>query len=227
MRFLFIALLALLTYSSLSAEIALLEVVRAGATNCEASITVRATGTAGPFTVLVTSGSDSLIYDQVNGDLTIGELCNTNYDIEVFPTQYPTCGKYFKVAMNTLDGGKINPAPRLERDREPATAPTDKQAIVLALKPNELLVEATPNPTFGPVTITVYSAPQAVIQPGEKLDVTLLSGSGAAVQRFSTPRTGTTTAFLIPDSKLRSGTYLVQVRTGKGQKEGVCRLVVQ
>ncbi|MEM6771394.1 MAG: T9SS type A sorting domain-containing protein [Bacteroidota bacterium] len=219
MKYLLTSLAFLLSASMLSAEISLLNVDRNGAASCQAEITVRATGNAGPFTVLVISSSDSLVFEQVSGDLTIDNLCNTTYEVEVFPTAYPSCGKTFTVAMNSLESGLLNNAP--------ASPPKNKLAIIANLQPQELYVEATPNPTTGPVTITVYSGPQATISPGEKLEVTLLNGSGARLERFTVTQTGTMTAFPLTGAKLRSGTYLVQVRAGKDQKEGICRLVVQ
>jgi hypothetical protein len=76
-------------YTSLSPEIPILSPTGStDATICDGSFTVRATGTAGPFTIqiLATQNSDAITFEGVEGDFLID-------GIRVFPDSYISCAE--------------------------------------------------------------------------------------------------------------------------------------
>ena len=212
MKYLLFSLLLCFS-AGLSAEISLLDVNRDGNNQCLAEATVRATGTAGPFTVRVTGGTEPLLFENVDGDLTIDGLCARFYTIEVFPTRFPTCGKTFTANMQNviIAGAKSK----------------DEPSALATLADNQFLVEATPNPADGPVTVAVYQNSKEEELPAGKLEITVLTETGAALQRLSVARAGRKTTFTLDAARLRPGAYLIRVVASAGDAEGTGRLIVK
>lgn len=199
---------------SAAAEIALIETSAQEASECKASATVRATGTAGPFTVLVYPawGADSLRYDDVSGDIAIPGLCDKPYNIVIYATAYPQCAKNFYVDFTPTIGTKNNLV-------------TD-ETMVSNLKQGELLVQATPNPASTPVTVTVFSLPLAESVAGDNFSVSLLSESGKVMERRTVARTGSKSTFPLETQRFKPGVYLIRVVSASGKEEGIGKLVI-
>jgi len=212
-RLLFYTFLMICSFSA-TAEIALIETSDEGASDCEASATVRATGTAGPFTILVRPawGADSLRFEDVSGDITISGLCDKSYQVIIYATAYPQCAKSFSVNLfPTVIAGKAGVAAG--------------ETIGNNLKEGELLVQATPNPASEPVTVTVFSRP-AEAATGQNLAVTLLTESGLTVERRTISRTGSKTTFPLEAQRFKPGVYLIRVVSDNGKEEGIGKLVI-
>jgi hypothetical protein len=87
---------------SLVAEISILSPTgSSNATICDGSFTVRATGTAGPFTIqiLTTQNSDAITLEGVEGDFLIDGMCDGSYRVRVFPDGYLSCVKEMDVFL--------------------------------------------------------------------------------------------------------------------------------
>jgi hypothetical protein len=81
---------------SLSAEISILSPTGStDATICNGSFTVRATGTAGPFTIPIsaTQSSDAITLEGVKGDFLIDGICDGSYRLRVFSDSYISYAK--------------------------------------------------------------------------------------------------------------------------------------
>lgn len=210
MKYLVTALLTFVTLA-VSAEMSLLETVKDGAKECKAHIKVRATGTAGPFTILVITdwGTDSVSYDGVEGDIVVEGLCEKLYEVQVFPEEFPSCGKTFTVDMTpSINGGKSL--------REP----------LVKLEDGELLVEPTPNPASGSVTVTVYSGVSKEVGTPVNYEVTVLSESGKTMKQISVAKAGEKTTFPLDVQNLSPGVYLIRVVGNDKTEDGTGRLVV-
>jgi hypothetical protein len=64
-------------------------------TACNGSFTVRATGTAGPFTIPIsaTQSSDAITLEGVKGDFLIDGICDGSYRLRVFSDSYISYAK--------------------------------------------------------------------------------------------------------------------------------------
>ena len=67
----------------------------------DGSFTVRATGTAGPFTIQIsaTQNSDAITLEGVEGDFLIDGMCDGSYRVRVFPDGYLSCVKEMDVFL--------------------------------------------------------------------------------------------------------------------------------
>jgi hypothetical protein len=87
---------------SLSAEISILSPTGSSdAMIRDGSFTVRATGTAGPFTIQIsaTQNSDAITLEGVEGDFLIDGMCDGSYRVRVFPDGYLSCVKEMDVFL--------------------------------------------------------------------------------------------------------------------------------
>lgn len=96
----------------LSGAISILEVQSSSQISCTGKIIVRATGSAGPFTILVPNGDqfgNDRYVQLVNGDFSIDNLCAETFSLEVYPSRFPNCKTILKANVKTgtilLNGG--------------------------------------------------------------------------------------------------------------------------
>jgi hypothetical protein len=203
---------------SLSAEISILSPTGStDATICNGSFTVRATGTAGPFTIQIsaTQNSDAITLEGVEGDFLIDGMCDGSYRVRVFPDGYLSCVKEMDVFLKG-SGKAIGDVTYKEN------------ALLAKLVEGELLVEVTPNPADGPVMVNVSGLPSKKQTRGKGLSVQILKGDGQVLQRFAVAesRDGVTTSFPLDLGDFSGGVYLVRVVRGD-EAEGTGRVVVR
>ncbi|WP_222935935.1 T9SS type A sorting domain-containing protein [Neolewinella lacunae] len=203
--------LLLAVYGPLAAEITVLTTQHSSSTiSCNGSATVRATGTAGPFTVrLYDSVNDEEIeYTEVYGDLTIGGLCNVFYEISVFPSRFPSCSKFLAVDL----------VPTIEA-----------KLAVEGLTEGSLLVSVSPNPANSEVEVTTTGLPLQGAEGKGNWSVHIIDAAGKRYQHaaFSSQEKGLEKAvFPLSLGGLQKGIYFIQVTRADGAT-GTGRVVLQ
>ncbi|MEM9931718.1 MAG: T9SS type A sorting domain-containing protein, partial [Bacteroidota bacterium] len=183
---------------------------------CDGTITVRATGSAGPFTIYVYDHVQDVEIERVGitGDITLTGLCNASYDVEVYPTRFPDCVKTMKAYVQPQKGLTVRPADAVGEWPE-----------------GELRVTVSPNPAVGLVAVTVAGLP--AVQEGTRSNrwsFKILDAGGQEVKAFAYTtevEAGKRSRRFPLDLKgLRKGAYFVRVVRNDGV-EGVGRVVVQ
>lgn len=134
--FLIIATWLCIGLAGLRGEIDIISITPGTKGNCDGSVVVRATGTAGPFVVHIPG--TGWTFTDVTGDITLDGLCQANtYDIEVYATRFPSC-------VTTLEATLLTPpAASFKRSAPPLTA---------------LSLEVVPNPNRGRFQLHVAAA---------------------------------------------------------------------
>lgn len=152
--------------SIISAEIKITSIIGSDG-YCDGSITVKATGSAGPFTVQL-FGSGNLVptYQGVDGEITLENLCNGEYEVRVFPQRFSTCVKIIEVTL-------VDPA-----------AKTQLGIAQQAELADDLQLEISPNPSEGVVQLELSSKSLPPSARNE-WEVRILNPEGKVLQRLS------------------------------------------
>ncbi len=208
------ALFTLLLSMSALAEITIVDIFPSESQDCLGGFTVRANGTAGPFTVIVTeiigAGGFSLareiLKDTTDGEVVLKELCNGNFSVTVFPTRFPGCVTHLEAV---LEGDK--------KELEPDLAKTV-----------DFPMEVSPNPTSGEVMITVTD--QRLVESTAKSEWTITATNANGVPIQESKVLGKVAhrrhAFPFDLGNQPRGVYFVTVTHPNGVKE-TSRVVVQ
>lgn len=143
---------------SLSATIRITGVQAATASGCNGKIYITATGSAGPFDLLIHNrdgaGNDELIRNQ-QGNITLTNLCARNYQVTVFPSRFKDCRTLLRA---DVENGNI----LINNFPPPTKSATSSTSVVAS-------VDVYPNPTTtGWATLTW--------NPGEPLTTPLTGG---------------------------------------------------
>jgi hypothetical protein len=199
---------------TLSAEIAVLGTTHSDDPNgCNGTITVRATGTAGPFTVYMYDHVNGIEIEHtdISGDLVLDALCNASYDVVVYPTRFPSCSKSMKAFV------KDEKASKVELMEEGVT-----------LVSGELLVKVSPNPSTGLVEVTATGLPLAAAAKVGGWSVSILDATGKSYRQEGFPAVADKNKASFPfDLKaLQKGLYFIRVIRSDGA-EGTGKVLLQ
>lgn len=197
----------------LPAEIAIVQVVPSdGSQSCSGTFTVRANGTAGPFTVVVpnpTKGGPDLVYTNVTSSVVLDGFCNGTYSVRVFPNRFPSCITYLEAVLKS---SKIN---------NEANSIGDKA----------FSLDVSPNPTRGEVVISVVTSEgkRAQLPAAGSWTITVTDANGVFQQeRKLEARSAKSNreSFPLDLSQYPRGVYFISVTDPFGVKE-TSRVVVQ
>lgn len=192
---------------SASAEIDVLQVVPDYAGICSGRFTVRANGTAGPFTVVVTNpikGQPDIVHNNVTSSVDLEDLCNGNYQVRVFPTRFPSCVTFLEAVLEDL--------------KQEEELYNDK---VLGF-------DVSPNPTRGEVLISITEEKMVASSGEGEWTVTVTDANGLPLQEHNQVGTEKTSlpSFPLDLSRYPRGVYFIQVTAPGGMVESR-RVVLQ
>lgn len=160
-----------------------------------------------------------MLFERVDGDLTISNLCGGTYQVVIYPTAYPACEHSFwadlQPAIFGVQGSEVDGV---------LTSGKSLQS----LKEGELAVAVSPNPADGPVKVTISGLPTKPAAASSQYMVSFLDGNGRVQRREVVPvaAVGVTTTFPLNIGELPSGAYVVRVVRTDGA-EGAVSLVVR
>lgn len=178
---------------------------------CNGTFTVRANGTAGPFTIVVSSpikGEPDVVFENVYTEVVLKDLCNGDYPVQVFPTRFPSCVTYLEAILEDKLPGKLG-------------LRADKLA--------HFGLEVAPNPTSGEVTVSVGGVgdiASAAEEAGWLVSVTDVNGAVLEERKVVGEVLGGEYSFALDLGQYPSGIYFVAVSLPDGRKESR-RVVVQ
>ncbi len=216
MKILVAFLFAMFFSLSVSAEIDVIQMVPSYGSTCSGKFTVRANGTAGPFTVTIYrqigAGDFSLLTDEqivndVSSSTMFAELCNGTYLVRVAPTRFPSCITFLEAV--------------LEDPKRLEVEPYDKAGV--------LGLEVSPNPTRGKVTILTANEPATGALPDHgDWKITVTDANGLPLQELK--QTGVAKrsqqSFPLDLGKYPRGVYFIRVVAPGGAAESR-RVVLQ